>query len=129
MPTLPWKRFGAADPTREYLVMGSRLPLRSYWRIPEFLRLTVVVRRQLAHSNGLVGYALNAQLGRKTFWTVSAWTDQAALDAFAGALPHAAVMRRLRPQMEPTTFRTWTVAGTALPVSWGDVESHLQRAT
>jgi hypothetical protein len=127
MPALPWKSLGTAEPNREYLVMGSRLPLRSYWRIPEFLRLTLAVRRQLAQSDGLVGYALNAQLGRKTFWTVSAWRDQAALDAFARTMPHADIMRRLRPHMMPTTFRTWAVPGASLPVPWPETEARLRQ--
>jgi hypothetical protein len=43
----------------------------------------VAIRRQLAHAKGLVGFALDAELGKKTFWTFSVWETQEDLDAFA----------------------------------------------
>jgi hypothetical protein len=88
--------------------------------------MTQAVRRQLAQSDGLVGYSLNANVTRKTFLTVSAWTDQASLDAFARAMPHAGIARRLQPHMEPTTFRSRTAPGSAIPISWREVEAHLR---
>ena len=118
MPAIPWKTFMNVDPQREYLVMASRLPLQSYRHIPKFLRLTRAVQRQLATTEGLVGYALNAQLAKKTFWTVSAWVDDEHLGTFAHAMPHANVIRQLRPHMAPTNFVTWTARGTELPVLW-----------
>ncbi len=42
--------------------MASRLPLRSYRQILRFLRLTLTIRRQLAASEGMVGYSLLAQV-------------------------------------------------------------------
>lgn len=129
MPAIPWKSFTDADPEREYLVMASRLPLRSYRSIPQFLRLTRAVQRQLAATEGLVGYALNAQLTRKTFWTVSAWLDDEHLGTFARTMPHVDVIRQLRPHMAPTTFITWTVRGDALPVPWENAMARLAAAT
>ena len=128
MPAFPWATFNAPDPAQQYLVMASRLPLRSYWKIPAFLRLTFAVRGQLTHAEGLVGYSLLAEPLSKTFWTLSAWRDRASLDAFARALPHADVIRALRPQMEPTTFLTWSVAGRDLPISWTEAKSRLLAA-
>ena len=79
MPALPW--IGVSEPQADatYVVMASRLPLRSYARIPSFLRATSRIRRQLATADGLVGYSLDAKLLAKTFWTLSAWRNQAAL--------------------------------------------------
>ena len=125
MPPSSWKPILAAEPGREYLVLGTRLALRSYLRIPQFVRMAFAIQRQLAKSDGLVGYALNAQLTRKTFWTVSAWTDPAALDAFVRTLPHSDIMRRLRPHLETGRFRTWNVPGSALPIGWAEAEAHL----
>lgn len=128
MPAFPWATFTKPDPAQQYLVMASRLPLRSYRTIPAFLRLTFAVRGQLAHAEGLVGYSLLAEPLSKTFWTLSAWRDQASLDAFARALPHADVVRALRPRMAPTTFLTWSVAGRDLPISWTEAKSRLLAA-
>jgi hypothetical protein len=105
--------------------MASRLPLLSYRKIPHFLWLTLAVARQLERTSGLVGYTLLAQPGRRTFWTLSAWTDRQHLDAFVAAMPHLAVMARLRPHMGPTRFTTWTANGAALPVGWAEAIERL----
>jgi hypothetical protein len=120
MPTVPWRRTLAAGPDTEYLVMASRLPLRSFRTLPWFIGLTASVVRQLERTDGLVGYSLRAQPLAKTFWTLSAWIDGAALGAFVREMPHQSVMRKLRPHMGRTSFTTWRVAGSALPVSWDE---------
>jgi heme-degrading monooxygenase HmoA len=125
MPPIPWRTKVSPAPQRDYLVMASRLPLRSYRTIPRFLALTVSVARQLEGTPGLVGYSLLAQPVRKTFWTLSAWTDEDALNAFARTMPHLAVMGKLRPQMGPTRFVTWTAQGSAVPVAWDDAIERL----
>jgi hypothetical protein len=125
MPPLPWRTKLPAIPHQEYLVMASRLPLRSHRSIPRFLRLTVSVARQLEGTGGLVGYSLLAQPMRKTFWTLSAWTDSDALDAFVRTMPHLAVMGKLRAHMEPTRFTTWMTSGSTLPITWDDAIARL----
>jgi heme-degrading monooxygenase HmoA len=126
MPALPWKSLAAADPQQQYLVLATRLPLRSYWKIPSFIRLTRAVQGQLAQSEGLVGYALLAHLRKKTFWTVSAWVDREHLDAFVRTQPHGGVMRRLRPHMGPTKFANWQTPGSAIPVPWDEAIGRLE---
>jgi hypothetical protein len=128
MPPIPWRSRSDPDPARDYLVMASRLPLTSYRRIPHFLRLTLTVARQLERTPGLIGYTLLAQPGRKMFWTLSAWTDRQALGAFVTAMPHLSVMKVLRPHMGATRFTTWTVGGSALPISWPEAIERLAQA-
>jgi heme-degrading monooxygenase HmoA len=118
MPTLPWVERQTVDPDREYVAMASRLPLKSYRSLPGFLRDTTRIRAQLAHTPGLVGYGLNAQPMRKTFWTFSVWEDQTSLDAFAGADPHRRITRGLRSRMGRTRFEVLHVAGADLPMTW-----------
>ena len=125
MPPLPLAYQDPTDPDQRYLVMASRLPLRSRRSIPRFLRLTLSVVRQLERTDGLVGYSLLAQPMKGTFWTLSAWTDQQHLDAFARAMPHLAVIRTLRPRMGPTRFQFWTVQGSALPITWKEAIDRL----
>jgi hypothetical protein len=127
MPTVPWRRRLTPEPEVDYLVMASRLPLRSLATVPRFVGLTVSVVRQLERSDGLVGYSLRAQPLGKTFWTLSAWTDQVALSRFAAEMPHRAVMTRLRPHMGVTRFETWTCGGSALPVAWEEAVERLVR--
>ena len=118
MPALPWAQRRAVEPGRTYLAMASRLPLKRRRSIPGFLRDAQAIRRQLARAGGMVGYALDADLGRKTFWTFSVWEDQASLDTFASSDPHRAIIGRLRPLMRPTRFEFFQVRGSDLPLTW-----------
>jgi hypothetical protein len=40
MPALPWIQVGEADAYATCIVMASRLPLRTYRRIPSIIRAT-----------------------------------------------------------------------------------------
>ena len=102
--------------------MASRLPLRRRRSIPGFLRDAMAIRRQLARAHGMVGYALDAELARKTFWTFSVWEDQASLDAFAASDPHRAITR-LRPLMGPTRFEFFQIPGSDLPMTWDQMKA------
>ena len=125
MPTIPWRTATAPEPATEYVVLASRLPLRSITRVPWFMRLTVSVVRQLERTDGLIGYSLRAQPLAKTFWTLSAWSDEQSLAAFVREVPHRAVMAKLRPHMGATLFTTWTTPAASLPVSWADATARL----
>ena len=123
MPALPWVKGHSIDANGAYVAMASRLPLKSYRSIPRFLRDVLKIRRQLAHTPGLVGYALNAQLARKTFWTFSVWDDQASIDTFAATEPHQRIIRALQPRMGTTTFEFFPIAGNALPMTWKQMKA------
>ena len=123
MPALPWAQRQAVEPGRTYVAMASYLPLKRRRSIPGFLRDTLAIRRQLARAGGMVGYALDAELARKTFWTFSVWEDQASLDAFAASDPHRAIIRRLQPLMGPTRFEFFPVPGSGLPMTWTQMKA------
>ena len=123
MPALPWVERQAIDPDREYVAMASRLPLKHYRSIPGFLRDTLAIRGQLAGTSGLVGYALNAELARKRFWTFSIWEDRDSLNAFAAADPHRRIIRRLAPLMGQTRFEFFPVTGSQLPMTWDQMSA------
>jgi len=125
MPAIPWKTFVRPEPEQQYLVLVSRLPLRSYLRIPRFVRLTFDIQRQLSRTEGLLGYSLLAQPLGKTFWTLSAWQNQQALDAFVAAAPHSDVMRKIRPFMLDPAFHSWSARGDELPPTWHGARQRL----
>jgi hypothetical protein len=62
--------------------------------------------------------SLIARPGRRTFWTLSAWQDQAALRAATGHQPHRQIIQRFRPRMAGSGFVTWTARATSLPIPW-----------
>jgi hypothetical protein len=123
MPALPWVGRQPIDPDRDYIAMASRLPLRRYRSIPGFLRDTLAIRRQLASTSGLVGYALNAELARKRFWTFSVWADRESLNSFAAADPHRRIIRRLAPLMGETRFEFFEISGSRLPMTWDQMSA------
>ena len=95
MATLPWTTTTTPHPVADTVVLASRLELRAFADTARFLRAALRVR--------------------KTYWTLSAWTDQDALDAFVRTMPHLDVMARFRSRLTQATFTTWTVASVDLP--------------
>jgi len=118
MPRLPWSTVSTPQSRTDLVVMASRLPLRSYRHIPTFLGWALKIRRQLASAQGLVGYALDADITAKTFWTLSAWSGQDAIDRFVRLDPHRTGMAAIRPHMLPSTFVLWSVRAGDVPIDW-----------
>ena len=87
----------------------------------------MAIRRQLRSSEGLVGYALDADLVHGVFWTVSAWHIQEALDRFAGGEPHLTLIMSIRPVMARTIFTFWRHPGDEIPVTWDLARAKLAR--
>ena len=119
VPTIPWTTPKPAPPhDGPVTVMASRLELRRLSDVPWFLMAALRIRRQMLGSPGALGVSLIARPTRRTFWTLSAWQDQAALSATVGRQPHREIMGRFRPRMAGSGFVTWTAP--ALPVRWDD---------
>jgi heme-degrading monooxygenase HmoA len=115
MPTLPWTAAATPEPGADTVVLGSRLRLRSYRDVIGFLRAAMKVRAQVRSSPGALGVSLIAQPSRKTFWTLSAWTDDAAIEEFVRTSPHREIMQRYHDRLDGASFTTWHRAGDGLP--------------
>ena len=120
MPALPWKTFRNVTREREYVVLLSELPLKSYLANPGFLRFSRQVQRQLSNAPGLLGYSLLARIVRKKFWTLSVWESERALMEFVHAEPHQNVMTALQSDMGATRLVRWTIQGAAYPPTWDE---------
>jgi nitrite reductase/ring-hydroxylating ferredoxin subunit len=130
MPALPWKSFTAAESDREYPALLSRLPLSTFRAMPKFIRFVSGIRRQLAHSEGLIGYSLDAHVLAKEFWTLSVWEDREYLWRFVQRMPHSQAMTELLPHMAQTEFFHFEVAGSSVPPDWGETRRRmLERVT
>ncbi len=91
---IPWTSKDQPGAGPAAAVMGSRFELRTAARSPLFLVHSLRLWRQARESAGLMGVSLRAQPLRGMFWTLSAWTDEQALAAFARTDPHARSARR-----------------------------------
>ena len=130
MPPLPWTTAPGADAGRDevVVVMASLLRLDSVRRVPGFLRAAMAIRQQVLHADGALGVALSTALPR-TFFTLSAWRDRDALNAFVGSEPHVSSMRRYRPAMTDARFAFWNTTAANLPPSWSEAQPRLREAT
>lgn len=110
---LPWKT-GPDTGTADVYLLASSLRMSTARGMLGFIRAASSVRKQLRDADGLVGYSLIGQPHRKTFWTLSAWRDQAALDAFVQAQPHHGIVGKYRPTVT-ARFASWTMERAELP--------------
>ncbi|WP_433733109.1 hypothetical protein ACQP0C_12675 [Nocardia sp. CA-129566] len=124
MPTLPWMTVNA--PTApEAQCMASRLEVESVRHAPAFLLASLRLWRQARRSPGALGVALKAEMWKGTFWTYSAWTDKAAIYAYAGAEPHRSTVQRKRKVMREATFVFFTAPVDELPMSWDEIRRRI----
>ncbi|MCP9276952.1 putative quinol monooxygenase [Mycolicibacterium arenosum] len=133
MPTLPWTNGRAvADPgsatvpdESAAVVMASRFELKAIGDAPAFLLAAMRIRRQMLHSPGNLGVSLIAKPLSRTFFTLSAWRDQADLDAAVPRQPHAQTMRRFHDRMSASQFVFWSSRPCDLPPAWPDALERL----
>jgi heme-degrading monooxygenase HmoA len=125
MPPMPWTTVPSADASHdEVVVMASLLRLDSVRRVPGFVRSALAIRQQVLRADGAVGVSLNTALPR-TFFTLSAWRDRDALNAFVRSEPHASSMRRHRTEMADARFVFWSTTTESLPPSWPEAQRRL----
>jgi hypothetical protein len=72
----------------------TRLRLRSWRFLPAFAWLTRAAARQAARAPGYLDGAILAERGL-AFWTLTLWSDEAALKAYRGTDAHGRAMPRL----------------------------------
>jgi nitrite reductase/ring-hydroxylating ferredoxin subunit len=130
VPALPWKSFATPESGREYPALLSRLPLKTFGAMPKFFRFVSGIRCQLAHSEGLIGYSLDAHPLPKEFGTLSVWEDREFLWRFVQRMPDSQAMRDLLPHMGETEFFHFEVNGSSVPPDWQETKRRmLERET
>ena len=126
MPALPWKSFASPESDREYTAMVSYLPLNKFRALPKFMLYTRQIQRQLAESEGLIGYSMDANVVGKEFWTLSVWEDAEALRRFVHRNPHDETMTALLPDMGQTAFVRWQAKGSSVPPDWSAAKERVR---
>jgi hypothetical protein len=116
----PWKSMVPVEPGREYVVLLSFLPLRSFLRLPLFFRYFSQINAQLRATPGAIGYSMRAKLFTRRFWTLSVWDSDKALMEFVAKVPHGEAMKAIAPHMDKTDFWRWKLPGGEIPPRWDD---------
>ena len=113
-----WQSFTDPEPESDlYGVVGTLHPSR-YRTVPRVLWNTRYIEAQLAESDGLVGYALRAQLFRRRFWAVAVWESERN--------PHAEIKAALKREMEESWFKTFAVKSEEVPIDIDEAIARVQ---
>lgn len=105
------------------LISGTRLRIRSLFYLPQFFWGNELSARQLIHSPGFLGGKLLVDRDR-TFWTVTAWEDEASMRAYRNSGAHRKVMPKLLKWCDEATVVHWSHGSSTLP-EWPEVHRRM----
>ena len=104
------------------LISVTRLRLRSARYLPPFFWHVLGSTRQARRAPGFLGGQLAVE-GNRGFWTITAWSDEAAMRAYRNAGAHRRAMPKLLTWCDETSVAHWQQDGPDLP----DMPEALQR--
>ena len=96
------------------LISVTRLRLRSLWFLPAFARHTWASTRQVQRATGFQDGQLAVE-GIRGFWTVTAWSDEAAMRQYRNTDAHMRAMPKLLHWCDEASVVHWQQDSAALP--------------
>jgi hypothetical protein len=105
------------------LISVTRLRVRSWGYFPQFAWQSLKSARQAERSAGFLGGRL-LRNPQNAFWTMTAWQDETAMNAFRSAGAHGKVMRKLLHWCDEAAVVHWHQETSDLP-SWQDAHGHM----
>ena len=91
---------------------GTWFERRTFWRN------VTKVEASLADRPGFIGHAKRTEVFGSKAWTMTVWTDEAAMHAFVTGDVHQRAIAESYPALAGARFARLTVASTDVPVSW-----------
>jgi heme-degrading monooxygenase HmoA len=101
----------------------TRLRVRSFRYLPEFLWDTAQSVRQVQRSSGFLGGRLLVNLPY-VFWTMTVWLDEAAMNAFRTGGAHRKAMPKLLHWCDEAAVVHWTEGSPEIP-AWQQAQQHM----
>ena len=95
-------------------VSVTRIALRSYLYWLPFALYSLRSAHEARRAHGFLGGRLMGD-GRKAFWTITAWSDEAAMRAFRNAGVHLEAMRKLPDWCAEASYTHWQQDAAELP--------------
>src|SRR5271168_5422226 len=105
------------------LISVTRLRVRSWTYLPGFLWDTFQSVRQVQRSPGFLGGRLLVNSGR-VFWTMTAWQDEAAMNAYRTSGAHRRAMPKLLNWCDEAAVVHWTQESSEIPF-WHEVQQRM----
>jgi hypothetical protein len=105
------------------LISVTRLRVRSFLYLPEFLWDTFQSVRQVQRSSGFLGGRLLVNSGY-VFWTMTAWQDDAAMNAYRTGGAHRQAMPKLLNWCDEAAVVHWTQESAEI-LEWQQAELHM----
>jgi hypothetical protein len=107
------------------VVSVTRLKLRSIWFLPQFLWMNNSINRQIVKAPGFVRGRLLVDKGF-TFWTATAWNDEASMRGFRDSGAHRRAMPKLPEWCSEATSVHWNQDNNQLP-DWNGAYDRILR--
>jgi hypothetical protein len=101
----------------------TRLRVRSVIYLPQFFWDAFKSIRQVEHSSGFLEGKLLVN-SKNVFWTVTAWKDQAAMNAYRTDGAHRRAMPKLLNWCDEAAVVHWTQESSEIPV-WQEVHQRM----
>jgi hypothetical protein len=105
------------------LISVTRLRVRSFFYLPQFLWDTFRSVRQVERSNGFLGGRLLVN-AKYVFWTMTAWQDEAAMHAYRTRGAHRQAMPKLLNWCDEAAIVHWTQESSEIPL-WPEAHQHM----
>jgi hypothetical protein len=105
------------------LISVTRLRVRSFIYLPQFVCDTFKSMRQAERGSGFLGGRLLIN-PKNVFWTVTAWKDQAAMNAYRTGGAHRRAMPKLLNWCNEAAVVHWTQESSEIP-SWQEAHQRM----
>ena len=115
-----------AELNAELFYSATLLSLKSHFGILGFMRLPMCIVRRLRITEGVIRYVVKTNLPRKTFQTVTVWTDLEAMRLFVRTELHCNAAARFWDWRQQRSEATVGRTETDLPVGWPEINNRLK---
>jgi quinol monooxygenase YgiN len=115
---------------RDALWAATVITLRRFRDIPRVMKASAAVETRLKQETGALGYSLRVEILRRRFWTITIWTDEAALDRFLASAAHRAaepLADELGALAPPRASTRWRAAASS-PIDWNAAQRRLAQS-
>ena len=115
-----------AEPNAELFYLVTLISLKSYFSTLGFMRLPMCIVRRLRTTEGVIRYVVKTNLSRKTFQTVTVWTDPEAMRLFVLTELRCTAAARFWDFRQQRSEATVERTETDLPVGWPEINDRLK---